>query len=105
MAAINQGVSPANLNVATIYTVPAGRQASLICNITALLACKVRLAVGSGSSPAAADWLEYDVPLAPFGGFIERTGLVLKAGQKVFVRTDTANSIAAQVYGIEEAAG
>ncbi|WP_158874004.1 hypothetical protein [Antarcticirhabdus aurantiaca] len=104
MAAINQGVAPANTNVATIYTVPANRQAALVCNITALLACKVRMAVGSGASPAATDWIEYDLPLG-VGGTVERTALVLKAGDKVFVRTDTANAIAARVWGVEEAAG
>ena len=88
-------------NVA-LYTVPADRRAVLtvsLCNRAAASA-KVRLALTAGGDPTDADWLEYDASLTG-SGVLERTGLALAAGQKVFVRSDTA-TVSASAYGVEE---
>lgn len=91
----------AGQNVA-LYTVQPGRRAVLtvsLCNRAAATA-KVRLALTDGAAPTDADWLEYDASL-PGSGVLERTGLALAAGQKVFVRSDVVN-VSASAYGIEE---
>ena len=46
------------------------------------------------------DALEYRVQL-PASGVLERTGLLLNAGDSVFVRTSVAGSINAMAYGLE----
>lgn len=51
---------------------------------------RVRLAVGSGASPVAADYVDYDVTI-PANGILEDTALVCSSGEKVWVRSDTAN--------------
>lgn len=88
----------------TLYTVPASTVATAAVNI-----CNrgpdpalVRMAVFSGASPAAADWVEYDAPI-PVGGILERTGLVLGAGEQVAVRSDVAG-VTARAHGFEQGA-
>lgn len=51
---------------------------------------QIRLAIGSGASPALKDYLTYDIRMIG-NGIIEDTGLVLSGGEKVWVRSDTAN--------------
>ena len=46
------------------------------------------------------DAIEFRVPLGP-SGVLERTGLLLNAGDSVFVKTSVAGSINAFAYGIE----
>ncbi|WP_295855185.1 hypothetical protein [uncultured Xylophilus sp.] len=74
-----------------------------LCNVGGATA-KVRLAVGTGAAPAAADYLEYDPPINPGSPPLERTGIVISAGEKVWVRSDVAATIAARAHGFVEAA-
>lgn len=60
----------------------------------------VRVAIGSGASPTAGDYIDYDV-LIPANWILEDTGFVCSAGEKVWVRSDTAN-VSARIHGFEE---
>lgn len=61
----------------------------------------VRVAIGtiSGSSPTNSNYIEYDA-LVPANAVLERTGIVLGAGQKVVVYAATTG-VTASVYGVE----
>lgn len=61
-------------------------------------AVKVRVAIGTGASPAAADYVDYDVTVQP-NGIIEDTGLVASSGEKVWARSDTAN-VSVRAHGM-----
>lgn len=95
----------ANLSAATnttLYTVPVSKTASFsvnFCNRNTTSA-SVRLAIGSNATPAATDWLIYDVILAG-NADLERTGLVLDASKLVVVYSSAAN-VTATAYGYEE---
>jgi hypothetical protein len=64
-------------------------------------AVKVRVAVGVGASPANADYLEYDASV-PANGVLERTGLAVSTGEKLWVRSDTA-AVSARAHGLPAA--
>lgn len=105
MSLLASGRLTAN-TVTAIYTTPTSRRAVInvnVCNTGA--AARVRLAIASDeTAPAdtAANWIEWDVPLAA-SEVIERTGIVLSAGQRVWARADTA-AVTVNVWGIEEIA-
>ena len=61
-------------------------------------AVKVRVAIGSGASPAATDYVDYDVTI-PANGILEDTGLVASSGEKVWARSDTAN-VSVRAHGM-----
>lgn len=85
-----------------LYTAPTGRVVSLsvnLCNLSADTA-KVRLALVDGATTTAAHYIEYETPISA-KGVMERTGLVISAGQKVVAYSDTAN-VSVVVYGFEE---
>jgi len=65
-------------------------------------ATTVRVAIGTGAAPAVTDYIEYEASL-PANGILERTGVVLTAGEKVWVRA-AAVSVSARAHGFEEAA-
>lgn len=60
----------------------------------------VRLALASTATPAAGEWLEYDQYLPP-AGVLERTAVVVGAGQWVVARASAAG-VSAVVFGFEE---
>lgn len=62
------------------------------------VAVKVSVAIGVGVSPAPADYVDYDVVVLP-NGILEDTGLVASAGEKVWVRSDTAN-VSVRAHGL-----
>ena len=95
---------PAAAQTAAVYTVPTQRRATInvnCCN-TGATAARVRLAVSAGDTPADAQWIEWDAALDP-SGVLERTGIVLSAGQRLFARSDTG-AVNVAVWGIEEIA-
>lgn len=105
MAAGKLGAADLGAAVDTLlYTVPASTVTTL--NIRASnrnpSAIKVRIAIGTGGAPAAADYIDYDVAVAA-NGILEDTGIVCSAGEKVWVRSDLAN-VSVRVHGFEEAA-
>lgn len=85
----------------TIYTAPSSTFAVVsvsLCNRSAgPLLC--RLALAASDTPTAAEYLEYDVQILA-NGVLERTGLVLAAGQKIVVYT-SGSGVSAVCYGIE----
>jgi len=84
-----------------LYTCPADTFAVVtvsLCNRNAS-SVRVRMAVGTSGTPADAEFIEYDSELTG-NSVIERTGLVLSAGQTVIVRSNTIN-VSAVAVGIE----
>lgn len=95
---------PAAATVAAVYTVPASRRAVInvnCCNIGDAPA-KVRLALSADAAPQAAQWIEWDVTLDP-SAVLERTGIALGAGQKLFAYSDSGQ-VTVNVWGVEELA-
>lgn len=104
MATGRLGASDVGAAVNTsVYTVPADTFAVVTVNL-----CNrntnpraVRIAVATSNSPAASEYIEYDVELLG-NGAIERTGIVMNAGNQIVVYADNTD-ISAVVYGIETA--
>jgi hypothetical protein len=65
------------------------------------MAAVVRLAIGAGVAPAAADYFEYDAVISP-KGILENGGLALSAGEKIWVRSDSA-TVSARAHGVPAA--
>lgn len=89
-----------------VYVVPASRRSSVtlsLCNHTIATDLLVSVAIGPATSGAITDahYLEYLIPIAASGVY-ERTGIVLNATQKLWVRVTNATSLNAVVYGFEE---
>lgn len=79
--------------------VAAGKVATLnirFCNRSGS-AAKYRVAIGTGGAPAAGDYITHDREI------IEDTGIVLSAGEKLWVRSDIPN-VSVRVHGFEEVA-
>lgn len=87
-----------------LYTVPASTVATVNIRIANrnTAAAKIRVAIGTGASPDAADHIDYDVEVSA-NGILEDTGIVCSAGEKVWVRSDVSN-VTARVHGFEEVA-
>jgi len=85
-----------------IYTVPAGKVATCnlsLCNFTELPR-KVYVAVHDTTPHSNADRLEYGTLIPPHG-VLERTGLVLSAGENLRA-WDDGTGVSARVHGFEE---
>ena len=96
-----------------VYTVPADTFAVVSVNFTNKDSdsANIRLAIAkpTESLPQGDDYLEYDTEILP-NGALERTGIVLEAGRKVFARSTAVDGsgtgvelTAVQVFGIETA--
>lgn len=93
-----------------LYTAPAGKVATAtlsLCN-TSAAPVAVRVAVATAAAPTPADFIEYDVVLGVVGSpggssVLERTGIVLSAGESVVVRAGAAG-VVARLHGFEEVA-
>lgn len=90
-----------------LHTVPADSRAIVtlsLCNRSAAPA-KVRVAFTSGDVPTTADWIEFDTPLPSAGtsggSTLERTGLAMAAGDRLYVRSDVVG-VSAVAYGVQE---
>jgi hypothetical protein len=88
----------------TVYTCPADTYAVVAVNICnrGSSSAAIRVAVADADTPNAGEYIEYDVDVFA-KNVLERTGLVLSAGQRVVVYSSAAN-ISAVVVGIETAA-
>jgi hypothetical protein len=94
----------ANLAAATdttVYEVPASTFAVVtvsVCNRGAS-ASNIQVAICDTATPGDDEFIEFDTSLSA-KGVLERTGVVLKATEKIVVRSSAA-SVTAVVYGIE----
>jgi hypothetical protein len=95
-------VSLAATTYTTVYTVPSQTLSYANVNIANrnTTNVSVRVAITTGATPTTAQFIEYDVDIAP-NGVLERTGLVLDIGKQVVVYSDTAN-VSVGVYGVEQ---
>jgi hypothetical protein len=87
--------------LATVYTVPSDTFSVVSVNFcnrnnTPIAA---RLAVASTNSPTDDEWIEFDVEIGG-KGVLERTGIIINAGQRIVVRS-TLGSVSVVVFGIE----
>lgn len=92
----------ANTNT-TVYTVPAANFAVVtlsMCNRSATQR-SVRVAVAAADTPTPGEYIEYDTSLVG-NGTLERTGIVVDAGQKIVVFANSVD-VSAVVYGLETA--
>lgn len=86
----------------TLYTVPATKVAAIgvnLCNRNAT-AVTARLAIATSGTPTTSDWIYYDVTIQG-NSSLERTGLVVEAGENVVVYA-SATGVSAMTYGYEE---
>lgn len=93
---------PAGDPVTTVYTCPPTTFAVVtlsLCNRNPSTSRAIRVALITGTNPTDAEYLEYDAELLA-KGVLERTGIVMKTGNKIIVRAD-GTGISAVVYGIE----
>ena len=94
---------PSGISVnTTVYTCPPTTFAVVtlsLCNRNPSTARNIRVSLSTGSTPNDAEWLEYDASLLA-KGVLERTGIVLTAGQRLIVNAD-GTGVTAVVYGIE----
>lgn len=94
----------ANTNT-TVYTVPALNTTTgsiLLCN-TGTETTKIRLAIvdGLAADLDSEDYIEYGSEI-PAGGVLERSGVLMSAGETVIAWADK-NTVTVRVHGYEEA--
>ncbi|WP_426111342.1 hypothetical protein [Pseudomonas sp. DSP3-2-2] len=84
-----------------IYTVPASKIATVNVRVANRNAAsiRVRVAVGSGAVPSGADYLSFDM-LISGNGLYEDTGIVMSAGEKLWVYSSLAN-VSVRAHGME----
>jgi hypothetical protein len=95
------GTTLASATYTEIYTVPSGNFAVVTVNILNKSASsrQVRLTVSNAFPPTADDYLEYDTTILA-SSVLERTGIVLSAGQKISGRSSGTDTTFV-VMGIE----
>lgn len=90
----------ANVDV-VVYTVPVGFVATVTIAILARTTTGgVYCAVTQSAEVTNQDYLEYNA-LVPVSGVLERTGVVLSAGEHIIVRS-SVGGVSVRVHGFEE---
>jgi hypothetical protein len=89
-----------------VHAVTTGKTSTFSINVAGIAACKVKVALTTGTVVGAANVLPAhtieSLVTLPIGGVLERTGITLPADCKVWVQADVANAASVAVYGIEE---
>ena len=87
-----------------LYTVPDSSLATLNIRVANRnsTAVAIRVAIGTGASPAVEDYIDYDLLVAA-NGVLEDSGIVCSAGEKVWAYSSMAG-VSVRVHGFEEAA-
>lgn len=97
------GVDLTTTAATSVYTCPITTFSVVsvsICNRTAS-AVTVNIALTTtGSTPANTDYLEFGSSLSA-NGVLERTGIVMSAGNQLVVTSGTGNAVSVVVVGIE----
>lgn len=93
--------APSAATYTTVYTVPGGATATVNINVVNRGATGglVRLAVAAASTPANAEFIEYDTNLNS-AQVLERSGIVMSGGKLLVAYCSTAN-FSVNVYGFE----
>ncbi len=93
---------------AVLWSVPEGKRAIVTLNICNRGAGRPKVGVAlkaGGAAVGNADWIEFDTPIAPAGSIdgsvLERTGLMLTAGDRIWVSASLAN-VSAVLWGLVE---
>jgi len=97
--------SPSAVTNTSVYTVPASKVSTFNVNVlnrSPSLPVMIRLAIAATSSPADAEWLEYDATIQP-NEVLERTGIVASAGKILVAYVSLAN-VSINIFGFEETA-
>ena len=101
---LGKGTTTANTNV-RVYLVPDTAQ-FCTANISFVnrgsTAATVRLAISTTDNPNASDYIEYGLVLEANGGGYERSCLLMSAGERVVVWSDSAE-VTVRVSGLEQA--
>lgn len=89
----------------TVYTVPANTLAVVTVSVAPRSGTNglVSLALSDGDLPSNADYIEFASSF-PAPAVLERTGVVLSAGQRIIFKRDNTDSYSVVVYGFEEPA-
>lgn len=85
----------------TVYTVPADTFTVFAVNVLnrGTTVATIRIALAAGSTPTAAEFIEYDVAVGA-SGVLERTGIMMNAGKNLVVYANTSN-VSVNAFGIE----
>lgn len=85
----------------TAYTTPTDTYTVASCTITnrGTQPAVINIAIADLDTPTAGEYIEFETELLP-KNVLERTGIVLGAGQKVVVRSNTGN-VSCVMFGIE----
>ena len=98
-------LAPSDTNLADLYTVPALTMATIssitVCNrSTSLTSFRISVAY-NGELDATKQYIFYDQELDANSTFTVTIGITLGPGDKLRVRTATANVLTFNVFGIE----
>lgn len=86
-----------------VYTVPSGMQASISVNAVNMGASDaiLKIAISLSDTVSAGDYIEMST-LEANGDIVERSAIILSAGERVIVNS-TMGNIDIRVHGVEEA--
>lgn len=86
-----------------VYTVPSEKIASLNISVvnTSLDVCSLSMYISDSATVDISRAIEYMVTIPSNGGVLEREGLILTAGERIYVYAAT-NALSIRVHGFED---